>query len=69
MTPKELDERCIAIETKVAYQEKVISDLNEVLLERGRTIDLLEKRVEKLERSLRGESPERISDDEKPPHY
>lgn len=62
------NERFLVLETKVAYQEKLIADLNEVLLERGREIDTLTARVQNLEKAFR-EDPGEDPGDEPPPHY
>jgi len=62
------EKRFIELETKVAYQEKLLSDLNEVLLSRGREIDALLKRVDSLER-LAQEDGTDTPGNEPPPHY
>ncbi len=58
------------METKVAYQDKLIFDLNEVVLSHTRTIDRLESRIARLESVLRetagGDGP---IGHEPPPHY
>ena len=40
---QDLEERLIEIETVLAVQEKFIDDLNQVVIEQGRKIDLLIK--------------------------
>lgn len=62
------EERFVNLETKIAYQEKLISDLNEVLLQRGSELDKLLRRVDSLEKLVR-EGPPEAPDDEPPPHY
>jgi SlyX protein len=62
--------RFVALETKVAYQEKLISELNEVLLERGQEVDTLTRRLDNMERIYRegsGADPDPSHD--RPPHY
>ncbi len=61
-------ERLLTLETKVAYQDKLIADLNDVLLERGQQLDALEGRVEALARLMR-EGPQEAPSNEPPPHY
>jgi len=62
------EERFVALETKIAYQEKLLAELNDVLLERGNEVDSLKKRVDALERMYReGEDPN--PGHEPPPHY
>jgi len=41
-------DRLIEIETKLAFQEKIIKDLNDVVLGQEQTIETLEKRYQKL---------------------
>ncbi len=62
------EERFISIETKIAYQEKLIAELNEVILERGKQIDLLTRRITQLERLATDDGPEQPGH-ERPPHY
>lgn len=63
-----VNERFMNIEMKIAYQEKLIADLNEVLLKRGREIDQLTRRLASLENLAREDSPENPGH-ERPPHY
>ena len=60
--------RFIQLETKIAYQEKLISELNEVVLAHTRALDRMEIRVKQLEAMLR-ESPGGPLGHEPPPHY
>jgi SlyX protein len=66
--PASAEGRFIELETKIAYQEKLLSDLNEVLLARGREIDSLLKRVDALE-GLAQEDTADTPGNEPPPHY
>ncbi len=67
------EERLVEIETKIAFQEKTIQDLNDVLCEQqqeierlGSTCDALVKRVKELSEFTPGmDAPT----NEKPPHY
>ena len=68
MADSNFEHRFIQIETKIAYQEKLVSELNEVVHEQSRTIDRLEARVLYLERMLREQMGEAIGH-EPPPHY
>ena len=69
MSAQDPNERFISLEMKVAYQEKLISELNEVLLERGNEIDQLVRRVLSLERMVREGTDGREFPHERPPHY
>jgi len=67
------ENRFVEIETKIAFQEKMIKDLNDVVYEQQQEMerissicDLLIKRVKELsEFSLGSDAPA----NEKPPHY
>lgn len=65
---EETAERFINLESKLAYHEKLLADLNEVLLERGQEIDTLKARVEALERQYQ-EGEQESPGHEPPPHY
>jgi SlyX protein len=64
------DERFQVLETRVAYQEKEIAELNGVVFQQQRTIDTLTIQLKKLGDQLRelgfhGDD----SKDQPPPHY
>jgi len=67
------EERLVDIETKIAFQEKTLKDLNDVVYEQQREIerlgslcDALAKRVRELSECSPGiDAPA----DERPPHY
>lgn len=67
------EERLVEIETKIAFQEKTIKDLSDVLYEQqqeverlGSICDALVKRVRELSEFITGiDAPA----NEKPPHY
>ncbi|MFZ5893671.1 MAG: SlyX family protein [Myxococcota bacterium] len=66
----ELDEqRLLRIETKIAYQDKLIADLNDVVVELNRTVGEFTRRLEAVERVIRTELERRDMPNEKPPHY
>jgi len=63
------ERRFVTIETKLAYQEKTIFDLNEVVIAQGRSIESLERRLAAIEEQLRSrQGPSEVAR-EKPPHY
>jgi SlyX protein len=64
-----IEARFVALETKVAYQDKLIAELNEVVVERTRELDVLKRRLQILERSLRESQEEPGPALERPPHY
>ena len=67
------EERLVEIETKIAFQEQTIKDLNDVLYEQqqeierlGSVCDALVKRVKEFSELISGiDAPA----NEKPPHY
>ncbi|HSC86339.1 MAG TPA: SlyX family protein [Polyangiaceae bacterium] len=62
------DERFIALESKLAYQEKLLAELNEVLVEHSRILTELQKRAKDSESALR-DALEVRPPNERPPHY
>jgi SlyX protein len=68
MTDEMMEERFMRLETKIAYQEKLIADLNEVLLERGAQVDLLTVQMKGLQRQVLEAGSEQPAN-EVPPHY
>lgn len=69
MTDKELEERLINIETAIALQEKVIDDLNQVVIEQGKKIDALQKQNQYLLNNLENDAVKPLSEETPPPHY
>ncbi len=64
--------RIEALETKVAYQERTIEELNGALTEQWKQVDQLAKQVERLsDRIKRVEetAPSSPGDEPPPPHY
>lgn len=64
------DERIEALETRIAYQDQTIEELNQSMTEQWKTIDLLTKRLAMLEEQVRSGSYIADPASEKPPpHY
>jgi uncharacterized coiled-coil protein SlyX len=63
------DERFIELETKIAYQEKTILELNEVVVELNQLTSDLARRLHTLERCVQSELGPREMPNEAPPHY
>lgn len=60
----------IAIEAKVAFLERSVEVMNEVLIEQARSIQELVERLAILERELAGDEGEDfLPHDSPPPHY
>ena len=71
MTDKEIDNRFMAMEMKLAYMEDFVNQIQEVAVEQAKTIDklkgeikLMSNKIKEMSDSLEGEIPNR-----KPPHY
>jgi uncharacterized coiled-coil protein SlyX len=63
------DARLLKLEEKVAYQDKLIADLNDVVVSLSRLTGELGVRLRNVESSLRSELGARDVPNEKPPHY
>ena len=67
------DNRLVDMETRFAYQEKTIADLNDVVTEQQKSIEKLEAIAEKLTQRIHDLSMAVSGIDapanEKPPHY
>ena len=62
-------QRLLALEEKVAYQDKAIAELNDVVVTLNRQATELTSRLAQLERLLGSELSRREMPNEKPPHY
>ena len=67
--PNTIDDRLLNLETKVAYQDKHIAELNHVVVELNKTVTALQARLDGTERMLHAEFGSREVLNEKPPHY
>lgn len=65
----ELEERLVAIETAIALQEKIIDDLNQVVIEQGKKIDTLQKQNQYLLNNMAENEIKPLSEETPPPHY
>jgi len=67
-----MQNRMIELETRIAYQDHTIGELNEVVTNQQQQIDQLEKAVEQLRRHLKQSSSSglaRPEEESPPPHY
>ena len=64
-----LEERLIAIESALAIAEKVIDELNQVVIDQGKKIDFLVKQNQYLLNSLNEEAVKPLSEETTPPNY
>lgn len=65
------EQRFIDIETKIAHQEFLLEELNQVLYQQQKTIDALETTLKTLTKRLEGlgDGDSIRGPNEKPPHY
>jgi uncharacterized coiled-coil protein SlyX len=61
--------RLLTLEEKVAYQDKTIAELNDVVVDLNRQVSDLKTRLLQLERLVGTELSRREMPNEKPPHY
>ena len=64
-----MDDQIIRLEERLAYQDKLIADLDEVVRSLHQRLDLFERRVSSISESLRNMAEDVGPADEKPPHY
>jgi len=69
MTGTETRERFVLLETKIAYQEKLLSELSDLLREKGQELDVLTARVLRLESAAAAAGDGERLPHERPPHY
>ena len=64
-----LEERLIEIETALANQERIVEDLNSVVIAQGKIIDRLIKQNQYLMSVVDQDSVKPWSEETPPPHY
>ena len=65
----EKEARILWLEEKVAYQDKLIAELNDVVVSLHQLVDALQVRLRNIEGALRTELGGREVPNDKPPHY
>jgi SlyX protein len=63
------EERFVFLETKLAYQERLLEELNQVLIDKSREHDEFKRRLKTLEDLARQGDTDRKVPHEAPPHY
>ena len=70
---KDIEDNIIEIQTKQAFQDETIDQLNEVIIKQQNAIDKLQRQMQQLGKKIEEESQywqqESAQADEKPPHY
>ena len=69
MSNIELEERLINIEIALTTQERIIEDLNQIVIAQGKQLDLLQKQNKILLERLENETVKPQSEETPPPHY
>jgi len=69
MRDTEISERFILLETKIAYQDKLLQELSDLLREKGQELDRLLARVLRLESAESAAGDATHLPHERPPHY
>lgn len=67
-----MNERLTELEVRVAFQEKTIQDLNEVVTDQQRRIDRLTRELEAMKSRLSALAPAMVipqEEEKPPPHY
>ena len=64
-----LEERLIEIEMALANQERIVEDLNSVVIEQGKMIDRLLKQNQYLMSVVEQDTVKPLSEETPPPHY
>jgi SlyX protein len=57
------------VETRIAHQERMIADLNDVITKQWRKIDQLERQLSRMKEELQSIEPQRTTPEPPPPHY
>lgn len=69
MTNNDIENRLIEIESALANQERVVEDLNQVIIEQGKHIDKLQKQIKYLVDNVDVNVVKPLSEETPPPHY
>lgn len=64
-----MDERIVDLQVRLAYQDKIIADLDEVVRTFARRVEILERELELVKETVKVGVAEVGPQDEKPPHY
>ena len=69
MLKEDLEQRLISIETALACQEKILDEINQVVIEQAKMIDRLKLENQYLLDNLQREVVKPLSEETPPPHY
>lgn len=63
------EEHQVRVEASLAHLERQYEALNEVVIQQGRRLALLEKHLDRLNQQVHSANLEPMNPNEKPPHY
>lgn len=69
---EQLESRIIELETKIAFQDDLLNDLNDVVAEQSQTVSVLIRELYELRQMVKNVAPSHIasqSEETPPPHY
>ena len=64
-----MEERITELETRISYQDKIIDDLNNVVIDLRKQVDKLHAEYTKIKDNLEEDNIKDIDDETLPPHY
>ena len=57
------------LEVRIAHQERMIADLNEIVTQQWNKLELLERQLRQVREEMRNAAPQREGEEPPPPHY
>lgn len=64
-----VNDRLVDIELAITEQQKMLDDLNEVIIKQGKEIDMLKKENALLKTFIERDTVKPLSEETPPPHY
>ena len=64
-----IEDQLIDIEMAIANLQRIVDDLNDVVIQQGKTIDLLQKENKLLATMINSDNVKPLSEETPPPHY
>ncbi len=62
-------ERITELEIRMEHQDKLIADLNDVITDQWKKLDMLERQLKRLGEDIESLQPAEATGNQKPPHY
>lgn len=66
------EERIIDLESRLAFQEHTLQELNDIVANQQQELDILRKALQDIDKRLRAVTPQQVAsleDETPPPHY